>query len=251
MARAEPMYIRPANWVRQQIREGSLVPGSPAPTERDLAKMFGVSRDTAGRSLELLVSEGLLTPGNTRAGRKVRNTRVLPIHASRSEQMERRTSAGVDAWVTDTQEAGRTPGQTIDVSVVHADDDIAQWLEVEKGTPVAVRRRVRTLDGEPSNTANTYYPMDIAHEISEILNPGDVTEGVLALMAAKGYVTEQYVDALRWRPPSPEEAQTLGIGQGVSVLIQSRTGYQDERPLHLTQTTWPGNTVELRYELPA
>lgn len=251
MARPEPLYIRPANWVRQQIREGQLAPGASAPTERDLAKKFGISRDTAGRSLELLVSEGLLTPGNTRAGRKVRNTRVLPIHASHSEQMERRRSAGVDAWVSDTQEAGREPGQVIDVRVVQATEEIARWLEIEADTPVAVRRRVRTLDGEPSNTATTYYSMDIAREVPEILDPGDVKQGVLALMAEHGYVTEHYVDALRWRPPTPEEAASLGIGQGVAVLIQSRTGYQDGHPIHITQTVWPGNTIELRYELPA
>src|SRR5699024_121257 len=130
MARPEPLYIRPANWVRQQIRDGVLAPGMSAPTERELAKQFGISRDTAGRSLELLVSEGLLTPGNARAGRRVRNTRVLPIHASRSEQMERRLSAGVDAWVSDTQDAGREPGQTIDVSVVQATEEVATWLEI-------------------------------------------------------------------------------------------------------------------------
>ena len=118
-------------------------------------------------------------------------------------------------------------------------------------TPVAARRRVRTLDGEPSNTATTYYSMDIAQELPQILNPGDITQGVLALMADHGYVTEHYVDALRWRPPTPEEADALGIGQGVAVLIQSRTGYQDGRPIHVTRTVWPGNTIELRYELPA
>lgn len=245
------MYIRPANWVRQQIRDGKLSPGETAPTERELAQKFEVSRDTAGRSLELLVSEGLLTPGNSRAGRRVRDTRVLPIYASRSEQLERRRSAGVDAWVADTQDAGREPGQNIDVSVVHATGEIAQWLEVEDGDPIAVRRRVRTLDDEPSNTADTYYPMQIAREIPQILDPGDVSQGMLTLMADQGYVTEHYVDALRWRPPTPEEAHLLGVGQGVAVLIQSRTGYQDGRPIHLTQTTWPGNTIELRYELPA
>src|SRR5699024_451348 len=42
MARPEPLYIRPANWVRQQIRDGVLAPGMSAPTERELAKQFGV-----------------------------------------------------------------------------------------------------------------------------------------------------------------------------------------------------------------
>ncbi|TMZ66847.1 GntR family transcriptional regulator, partial [Klebsiella pneumoniae] len=234
-----------------QIRSGELQPGETLQAERTLAERWGISRGTAVRALDALVAEGLVTPGNTRAGRKVRDMRVLPIHASLTEQMERRKAAGVDAWVADTQDVGRTPGQSIDVGVVQADEEIVRWLEVPADAPVAVRRRLRTLDGEPNNRADTYYPMDIAQAIPEILDPSDVTQGVLALMAERGYVTEHYVDALRWRPPTPEEAQMLRIGQGVSVLIQARTGYMDGQPLHLTRTVWPGNTVELRYELPA
>lgn len=251
MGRTEPLYMKVAAAVRDRVRTGDLAPGDHTPTDRDLAAEHEVGRATAARALDLLVSEGLVTPGLGRAGRRVRDTRVLPIHASRTENMERRRSAGVDAWVADTKEAGREPSQSIDVSVVHAGPDVARWLELDKETPVAVRRRVRTLDGAPSNRADTYYPMDIAQAIPEILNPGDVSQGVLALMAKQGYETDYYIDALRWRPPTPEEAQVLSIGQGVSVLVQSRTGYQDGCPIHLTQTTWPGNNIELRYELPA
>lgn len=251
MGRTEPMYLEAAEVIRNRIRSGELAPGERTPTDRELAADQGIGRATAARALELLVSEGLVTPGLGRAGRKVRDTRILPVHASRTENMERRRGAGVDAWVTDTREAGRVPGQSVDVSVVHAPTEVAKWLELEENAPVAVRRRVRTLDGSPSNQADTYYPMDVAQAIAEILSPDDVPQGVLALMADQGYETETYVDALQWRPPTPEEARVLSIGQGVSVLIQTRTGYQGDRPIHTTQTTWPGHNIELRYELPA
>jgi len=246
-----PLYKDIAARVRERIRSGELAPGQPTPTDRELAAECGVGRATASRALDVLVQEGLVSPGNTRAGRRVRDTRVLTVHASRTEQMERRRSAGVDAWVTDVKEAGRTPGQTIDVSVVHASADIAEFLELEPGTPVAVRRRMRTMDGDPSNTADTYYPMEIAKEIPQILDPSDVSPGVLVLLADHGYITDSYVDLYRWRPPTPEETAALGLGQGVSVLIQSRTGYQEGRPIHVTRTVWPGNTVQLRLELSA
>ncbi|MGI5122737.1 GntR family transcriptional regulator [Marinactinospora thermotolerans] len=252
MARTDPpLYMQVAEALRERIRTGDLAPGDLLPTERDLAAQRKISRATAVRALEMLVSEGLVTTGNTRAGRRVRDLRILPVHASQTERVERRRAAGVDAWVADTRDAGRAPGQTIDVGVVTADAEIAAALQVAEGEPVAVRRRLRTLDGEPSNTAHTYYPMAIADGFPAILNPTDVRPGVIAMMAEGGYVLTHFVDRLRWRPPTPEEAQTLRIGQGTAVLIQTRVGYIEERPVHLTRTTWPGDTIELVYELPA
>ncbi|WP_379874337.1 GntR family transcriptional regulator [Marinactinospora rubrisoli] len=249
--REPPLYAQVADAIRTQIRTGELPPGALVPTERDLAQERGVSRGTAVRAIEQLVSEGLVTAGSTRAGRRVRDRRVLPIHASRTENLDHRRTSGVDAWVSDTQAHGRTPGQHIEVAVVAASREVAEWLDLSEGEAVAVRRRLRTLDGQPSNLADTYYPMDIAQAVPEILDPTDVKQGVIALMAACGYEQVRYVDRLQWRPPTPEEAAKLHIGSGVSVLTQWRTGYTEGRPVKLTRSVWPGDTIELIYELPA
>ncbi|WP_116247737.1 GntR family transcriptional regulator [Nocardiopsis sp. FIRDI 009] len=251
MGRNEPLYTRPADWVREQIRTGKLRPGENTPTERELASRFNVSRATAARALDLLVNEGLISPGNSRAGRRVRDTRVLAIHASRSESVDHRRTAGVDAWVSDTQAYGLVPGQSIRVEVVPAAPEMAAYLQVENGAPVAVRRRLRTLDGDPSNVSDSYYPMSLTQEIPEILDPADVPQGVIALMAERGFAQTNYVDRLRWRPPTPEEAQLLRIGSGVSVLTQTRIGYMDDQVVRVTEQIWPGDRIELVYELPA
>lgn len=251
MARPEPLYTRPADWLRGQIRTGKLRPGATTPTERELAAQFDISRATAARALDLLVNEGLITPGSTRAGRRVRNTRVLAVHASRSESLDHRRTAGVDAWVSDTREYGMTPGQVIRVEVVPADASMAEHLQVTEGDPIAVRRRLRTLDEEPSNISDSYYPMSMTQQVPELLDPADVPQGVIALMAERGITQTRYVDRLRWRPPTPEEAQQLRITSGTCVLIQTRIGYMEDQVVRVTEQTWPGDRNELIYELPA
>lgn len=246
-----PLYAQIAEHLRERIRSGELPPGALMPTERDLAAERGIARSTAVRALETLVSEGLVSTGQGRAGRRVRDLRVMRIHASVSERLDRRLGAGTDAWVTDTTEAGRVPGQTVDVGVVSAGPEVARLMQVEPGESVAVRRRLRTVDGDPSNTSDTYYPMSIAKEIPEILDPKDVQPGVIALMAERGYQLTRFSDELRFRPPTPEEAQTLRIGQGTSVGVQWRTGYVGDQAVHLTRTVWPGDTIALVYSLPA
>jgi GntR family transcriptional regulator len=244
------MYMQVADQIRNKIRSGDLAPGDLVQTERDLAEEEGISRGTAVRALEQLVAEGLITAGTTR-GRRVRDRRVLPVHASRSEALDHRKASGVDAWVSDISEHGLVPGQSIDVGVVPASKDLANYLRVAEGEPVAVRRRLRTLDGEPSNTSDSYYPMRMTQEIPELLDPADVPQGVIALMAERGFEQTHYVDRLRWRPPSPEEAGTLRIGSGVCVLVQTRIGYATDQVVRVTQQIWPGDTIELIYELPA
>jgi GntR family transcriptional regulator len=245
-----PGYRGVAEAVRRQITSGDLQAGDVLPSEHELGERYGVSRATARLALNLLTNEGLATGGQGRV-RRVRETAPLTVYASRSESIERRTAAGVDAWVADVRDQDHQPGQTITVQVEQAHGDVARWLEVEPGSLVAVRRRVRTVDDVPDNLNDTYYPMDLAQQIPEILNPADVPQGIIALMRERGFTQERYADELRWRPPTPEETSMLAIPAGVAVLVQARTGYTADRPVKTTVTTWPGHSHVMIYELPA
>lgn len=55
-----PLYTRIQRGIRQLILNGALVPGSPLPATRELAKSLGVSRDTAEAAYALLHTEGLI-----------------------------------------------------------------------------------------------------------------------------------------------------------------------------------------------
>ena len=248
--RAAASYHDVADELRRQITAGELPPGAPVHSQTELGKRYGIGPGTARMALDALVSEGLITGGRGR-GRQVRNRSPLVVYASVTESVERRMAAGVDAWVTDVKEQHRTPGQVITVEIVRAGAGVARWLEVSEGDLVAVRRRVRTVDGEPDNLNDTYYPMDLAQAMPEILNPADVPQGIIALMRERGYVQVRYVDALTWRPPTPAETGRLQLPRGVAVLEQTRTGYTADRPVKVTVTTWPGDSHTMLYELPA
>jgi GntR family transcriptional regulator len=57
---ATPLYIQIQEDIYEQIRSGSLLPGSRVPSELDLVSRFGVSRMTARRALDDLVGRGVL-----------------------------------------------------------------------------------------------------------------------------------------------------------------------------------------------
>lgn len=248
-----PLYQELAQTLRERIVSGDLAPGDLLPTELKLAEDNKVSRNTVRLALNSLTAEGLVTAGRGRGGRRVRDGRRLIFHGSKSESMDRadqRQVTGVDAWVADVKEARREPSQSIVVNIVNASDAIARHLDVPPGESVVVRRRVRMVDGDPHNLADTYYPMDIA-DGTPIMKPNDVTQGIIALMREMGHVQVRYVDELTWRMPTPDESRQLDIPVGVPVMVQSRTGYTEERPVKVTVTTWPGDRARMVYELPA
>lgn len=248
-----PLYRELAQTLRNRIVSGDLPAGALLPTEFELAAEHRVSRSTVRLALKLLNNEGLVSAGRGRSGRRVRDGRRLAFRGSVSESMDRadkRSVTGVDAWVADVKEDGREPSQTITVNIVNASEEIAKRLDVPVGEPVVARRRTRMVDGDPHNTADTYYPMDIA-DGTPIMKPNDVTQGIIALMRELGYVQVRYVDELVCRMPTPEESNALDIPIGVPIMIQSRTGYTKERPVKVTVTTWPGDRARMIYELPA
>src|SRR5689334_14579099 len=68
----QPQYQVIANELRQRIQRGTLPPGAQVPTEKELARTYGCSRNTVRMALLALANEGLISAGRARAGRTVR-----------------------------------------------------------------------------------------------------------------------------------------------------------------------------------
>ena len=54
-------YVRLAAIVRQQVTDGTLGPGQPAPSITRLSQEYGHARPTCGKALRLLEGEQVLT----------------------------------------------------------------------------------------------------------------------------------------------------------------------------------------------
>jgi GntR family transcriptional regulator len=249
----QPLWEDVADGLRASLASGKYGPDDTLPSEALLAKQYDVSRDTVRRALNRLTQQGLLLPGRGRLGRKVRVSRKLTYYAVLSEsqaRIEARRPAGVDAWVADVHEQGRKAGQSISVGVEGASPEVADRLKIPAGELVVVRRRLRTIDGEPHNLNDTHYLRSVA-EGTPIMDPADVTQGTIALMRDMGYLQVRNRDDLETRMPTPAEAERLQIPPGVPVFVQYRTGYTSDGPVKVTVTVWPGDRATLVYEFQA
>jgi len=245
-----PLYQQIASDLRSAIRAGELAPGEQVPTEMDLAQRYGVSRNTARMALNALAHEGLITAGRARAGRLVRRReRMEWTHRILRDRRSERRVAGLDDFVDQARAQGRVPDQVIEVGIVAATEYIAERLEVPAGENLVVRRRLRSVDGQPSSISESYYLYELAQG-TPLLDPQVFTGSATAVLGELGHVQVRFVDEITTRMPDPLEAQRLDVGQGVPVLAHVRTGYTERRPVRVTITILPGDRHKLRYELP-
>jgi GntR family transcriptional regulator len=242
----QPKYRQVADALRREIANGMFPPGSRLPSENDLQQRFDASRNTVRNGLSLLVSEGLLTSSQG-LGYEVKSHEVFELNASRFENLNFPQNG--DSYNTDVTNAGRRPHQTFRVEVLPAPEEIAQRLNVTAGTKAVLRFCHRYVDDVPWSTQATYYPSWLVDASPRLAEPGDIEEGTTRYLAAQGIEQIGYFDEIAARMPTPDEARLLEIGAGVPVLLWTRTGYSEDRPIRCTTTTFRGDLNRMNYEI--
>ncbi|MBI0299959.1 GntR family transcriptional regulator [Streptomyces sp. PRKS01-29] len=242
----QPKYRQVADALRREIDNGAYPPGARLPSESELSARFAASRNTVRSGLNLLVTEGLISSSQG-LGYEVRSHEVFKLNASRFENLSFPQNG--DAYSTDVTNAGRRPHQTFRVEMLPAPEEIAAWLKVEAGAKAVLRFCHRYVDDVPWSTQATYYPGWLVEQAPRLAEPGDIAEGTTRYLADHGVSQIGYFDEIATRMPTPEEARLLEIGAGVPVLLWTRTGYSDEKPIRCTITTFRGDLNRMNYEI--
>lgn len=242
-----PLFERIADELRNRIGSGDFPPGTKLPAEQEIAEHHQVSRDTVRRALTVLTQEGLLSAGRGQ-GRTVRSHERLRWHPGSFERTSARKDlpgSGHDAWQADVIAQGHAPHQDVDLMIVPAPAMVAERLRTTPDTPVVTRRRVRHVDGEPHQIADSYYPMDVAQGTA-IMQPGDVTIPG-GLMAAAGHRQVRFVDEIVARMANADERQRLELPPVTVVLEHVRTGFNaEDRSVRVIVTV--GERMTIVYE---
>lgn len=241
-----PAYRRIAEDLRQRITSGDLPPGSLLPTQQELSDGYKVARMTARQAIGALEHEGLVTSQQGK-GATVRSRQFM-VYRPQSESKPQPVLPEMDRYFQQITGEGRTPSQKIEVSLIEAPAEIARRLQVEEGSIIVARRRVRFINAEPVNTNDSHFPLDVVGE-SEIMSPADIPRGTNQVLTDLGYTQTRAVDEISIRMPTPEEAQRLALGTGTPIALLLVTGYtQDGRPVRCTSNVLPGDRHVIVYE---
>jgi DNA-binding GntR family transcriptional regulator len=235
--------------LRRQIQEGALGPGALLPSEPEVARDYGVSRQTARTALQALEQEGLVVV-RPRRGRVVRSNQRLRWHLSEFERPDHTVLTTSDAWETDIEGQGHDPTrQDLEVETIPAPEAIATRLNLDpRNDVVVVRRHVRYIDGKPAIISDDYFDERIVRG-TELAAPEDTTRE--NILAEAGYEQIYDIDEIITRMPTPTEIERLGISTGTPVAEHIRTGYTAEnRAVRVMVSIIPGDTLILQYTIP-
>ncbi|GIE93310.1 GntR family transcriptional regulator [Paractinoplanes rishiriensis] len=239
------MYRKIAADLRDKIKSGELPPGSLLPTQQELSRKYEVARMTTRQAIAELINEGLVVAQQGR-GVTVRDRQQMVYRPQ--DGWEAPTSPTIDRFTAAFTRHGRNPSMEIDVSVVQADDFVAERLGVEPRSQVVARRRVISLDGTPFHINDTYYPYELVRD-TEIMSPADIPGGSNYVLAERGYRERYAIDEFFIRMPTPEEIGRLRLNPGTPVAMHVVTGFTArEEPVRCDIFILPGDRHVIMYE---
>lgn len=204
-------YASIAAYYAEKIRTGEIPEGTKLPSLRHVCDAHNVSMKTAVRAFAQLKVWGL-----TVAKPGVGTIATAPF----SENIEGRvrTFASTGRALA----AGET-SQILEIGTVAADEIVATRLDVEPGTPVAVRRRVVSRDGVPTHYSSSYYPAYVISATPELTEPTS-TGGSRELASERlGSTQKGVLEEVTGRPATEIEKEALGLTGVVWVTQVVRT----------------------------
>lgn len=241
-----PAYKRIADTFRNQILNGELNPDDQLPTELELADRFDVARQTVRAGLSMLVTEGLIVARRPR-GYFVRS-REFMIYRPQEKSRPRPLAPEMDRFSEQIMATGRMPSYSIEVALVQAGDDLAERLGVGESDTVVARRRLRSINGEPTNINDSFFPIDLVRD-SEIMLPAYLPRGTDRVLAELGHPQHRAIDEILVRMPTPGEIRRLDLVPGTPVAVHYDTGYtEDGRAVQCAINVLPGDRHRIVFE---
>ncbi|MFJ6212218.1 GntR family transcriptional regulator [Streptomyces sp. NPDC092296] len=255
-------YERIADDLRIKIRKGELRPGEQLPAETpDLTTQYKVSLPTVRQALRVLVAEGLVEKEHGR-GNFVRRQRRTVMRSNDRHQWEKDRARLPHDTRKETGATEHDTGLTVSDLVfsaeyrkTEANEDLAAVFEVPVGTPLLeriYRTRYREEDA-PFNLAHSYLRYDLVAANPELLEadnepwPG----GTQSQLHSIGIELDRIVEHVTARPPTAEEAEELGIKEGVAVLVLRKTCLDtDGRAVEVSDVRLPGDRTQMVFTTP-
>lgn len=208
-------YLYIANDMRNRILKGEFVSNDQLPFEKDLIEAYSASKMTVKKALDMLVTEGLII--------KRRGSGTFVKSLSDNEMKKRLMSnqfRGTTALYPDKQ----VKSEILNFAVIEVNDQVAEKLQVEKGSFVYDLYRVRLIDGEPTVMEQMYMPINLIVGLKKANVEGSIYEYIEEELQLKIKSSHRTIFA---RGASEIEAKYLNIEQGSPVAVAEQIAFLD------------------------
>ncbi|MBW4720996.1 GntR family transcriptional regulator [Saccharothrix obliqua] len=219
--------------ILRRMAEQELPPGSPIPSERDLAQQYRVSRITVRAAVGQLVAEGLLTRAKGRGTFTARRRMDVQLY--------------LESFTDDMRRRGFAPA-----TEVHrcADEvpppEAAAALGLPPREPAYHLVRLRRADGVPLAVERGWYHPRVVPG----LHRHDLTGSLYTLLAKNYGVQLDHARQTVWAEGSdPETARLLGVKTGSPLLVFRRVTSSLGRPVEDMTSWYRGDLYQVTMQL--
>jgi GntR family transcriptional regulator len=236
LLRRLPRYQQIAEELREQITDGTLLPGAVIPSETELGALYGVSRITVRHAIAALRTAGLVVTEHGRASR-VRDPR--PVLAF-TPTITRDGDGTWHTWDQDPEWSDAEAPLRYRTTAPHH----APALGTAPGETVLIHER--TLTHTPTGTRILWtLTVPLATVQTHDLNGTDALTDTPTLLQALHHATgtpPTWTDTLTARMPTPDQTTTLHLTEGTPLLAHTRTLHTPTGPAALETTHLPSPT---------
>lgn len=243
-----PKYRQIASDLRDKIESGELGRGTQLPTEVELGKQYGASRNTIRDALRWLANLDLVQARTGQGTFVVDKPDPFRTALTDVQELPDEQEAGFggerEAYAAEVSAQGRKPEQSEPkVEVKKATGVIAAELQLAEGSFVVVRHQERHIDGAPYSLQTTFYPMRLVEEgATDLIQAEDMESGAVRYLEEKLDIKQAgWSDRITVRLPDQNEAEFFNLPEDgrIAVFETFRTGYDGSlRPLRLTVTVY-------------
>lgn len=229
-----PIYLQLGRHISDRIAAGRLRPGDSLPSERDIARMTGLSRVTVRKAMQTLVAAGQLVQrrgsGTFVASSVTRIEQSLSQLTSFTQDMARRGMAARSVWISR------------EIHTPTPDEMMALGLGAQDR--VARLERVRVADEVP-------LAIERAALSTEVLpDPTMVSQSLYAVLEARGMRPVRALQRISAANVGPRDAELLDLPEGAAVLRIERISYlASGRVVEMTRSIYRGDAYDFAAEL--
>ncbi len=228
----EPLYLQIQRALHDLVRQGELRPGEQIPSEHELAEQYGVSRMTIRKSLDGLVSNGVLFRQPGKGTFVAENV----VHYG--------VSTMLSFSQTLTRQGYRVTTRVLRQEVVPGPAEVCAGLSLPPGSELLLVRRLRFVNERPVAIHTSYLDNRLFGRLRDFdLSRESLLESMERIYGIHMATSK---DSVRATTASPEDSHLLGGADCLAVMEVEGVSYDERaRPTRYTIATYRGDAFVL------
>ena len=233
-ANGGPRYLQLTRRIERAIESKELLPGTPLPPEREMAKITGLSRVTIRKAAATLADAGLIEQrqgsGTTVASPIRRVEQSLSRLTSFTEDIARRGMEVSSTWLSR--------------GVFFASPEEIMTLGLGAADSVTRLHRLRFANGTPMAIERAVLPLQVLND------PYAVGDSLYQLLEKKGKKPTRALQNITAANLNKQDAELLQVEEGAAALQISRISYLSNGQIaEFTRSVYRGDAYDFVAEL--